>query len=456
MKNRYTRRSFLRGAGALGAAGLMSPLVPMLEGRAADGFPLRLVIFFTTTGMPGRDYSNGMWGPEGNENNFTLKPGSILEPLNSVKDRCVLLQGIDNAAANDSLNPGGHPRGIGTALTANTLQEGTLFKGGGPDRAGWPRNESIDQRIAREIGMTTPYRSIEVGNQSTGGANLQNRPCYRGADQPLDLELNPATLFDRLFGNANQDNLEQLYRQRRSVLDPVSQQLVRLEQRLTGVDREKVQAHLTALRDAEQRLYPMDGGSMVACEAPAAPTALNHLANNNFPEIGELFMDMAVRALSCDLTRVFTIMWGRGPGPTRYGAWVPGVGEESVHELSHAPNTNNAVHDQLTAIARWQAEQFANLVTSLDAVPEGDGTLLDHTIVLWASELAQSNYHRNENMPLVLAGGGCGALQTNRFLNYNSVPHNQLMVSLMHAAGIEDNQFGGEDYTPGPLPGLLA
>ncbi len=455
---RISRRRFLGGAAAATAASVLGPLVPLLPSHADDGYPLRFLVSFTRPGIAARDYSNGLWGPAGTESDFILRPRSILEPLADagVKEDCVFLQGVDNLAYRKGPFVGGHPNGNGTALTGAPLQYGTLFSGGGPDTGGWPSGPSIDQHLASRLGDATRFRSLTLGVQVTTGSNLQGRVSYAGVNMPVTPDHDPASAFSRLFGASvagGREEVDRLHADRRSVLDVVHQDLGRLERRLGAVDREKLQAHAAALREVEMRLAPVEPPGGAVCIAPGMAPRLDHLANANYPLVGDLMQDLMVQAFACDLTRFGLLQWSRGPGPLRY-TWLGH--SDNVHSMSHAPDSS-PVQDSLTEISRWQAGKFARLLTALKAVPEGDGTLLDHTVVIWCTELSRANNHRWTNMPYVIGGGAAAGIAPNRFLTYEGATNNQLWVSMCHAFGLTDQtEFGDPELAQGPLPGLVA
>ena len=184
---------------------------------------------------------------------------------------------------------------------------------------------------------------------------------------------------------------------------------------------------------------------------PAAATS----TNDDFAAIGALQIDLMVMALACDITRVASLQWSRALSATRF-SWLPSPITEGHHDLSHRGDDDASAVDKLTRINQWYASQLARLIAKLKAVPEGDGTLFDHTLILWCNELGKGNTHSRVNAPYVLAGSAGGALATGRFLTFEGdVPHNNLLLAILQLMGLPDTTFGNPDWCTGPLPGLV-
>ncbi len=436
----FSRRAFL---GTLGASGVLVPFLPMLdrELEAAPGdFPLRLLLLFSANGT-----LHERWAPTGSESDFTLGP--ILSPLEAYKDRMVVLDGLE--VSRDG--PGdGHQKGMGILWTGSRLLEGTEFAGGDGSSAGWGGGISIDQHIAGTVGTDTPYKSLEFGVQ-TQGASVWSRMCYAGGDQPLAPEDNPQAMFDRLFADYDVDasELDRLKAQRQSVIDLVKGDLDSLLVRHGSAnDKLKIEAHLASIRAIEQR----NQAEVPACEIPGAPAGIDHQANDNFPTVSQLQTDIMAMALTCGLTRVASMQWSASVSNVRHN-WV-GV-PEGHHDLSHLGDGDQSMIDKLTSINTWYAEQTRYLMDALASIPEGDGSVLDNTLIVWGNELSRGNSHGNNPVPFVLLGGAGGKIQMGRYLQYDGTRHNRLLVSLCHAMGMPEQQtFGDTDTGSGGLPGL--
>jgi uncharacterized protein DUF1552 len=207
------------------------------------------------------------------------------------------------------------------------------------------------------------------------------------------------------------------------------------------------------VRDLEARLAAnVSVGS--SCVKPAAPT-IDFKANDNFPAIGKAQMDLLVMALACDLTRVATIQWERSVGDVRF-TWLGAT--RGHHTISHDADTVTDSVEMLTKINVWYSQQLAYLLGKMASIKEGAGTMLDNTLVFWCNELSRGNVHSHPDMPFVLAGGAGGALKTGRWLVYpkaTSVPHNNLLVSIMNVMGLPDTTFGNPAFCTGPLSNLV-
>lgn len=445
-RSRLSRRGFLTGLGGLALSlplmeALPSPLRWVGAAHAGEGIPKRFVIFWTPNGtVP------DAWHPTGTETNFTLS--RILEPLAPVKKDILVIDGLDALSAYNG--PGdAHQRATGQCLTGTELQEGA-FQGASGRSAGWANGISIDQAIANHIGQETRFRSLELGVY-VSGANVNSRISYTGPAQPLPPENDPSAVFNRLFSTTPQTPTQELERiaRRRSVLDSVSQRYKALLPRVSGADRIKLEAHLASIREIEQRL---DAGTGRVCAPPGKPGVMDPKEIDNVPALGKLQMDLLVAALSCDLTRVASLMWMNSATDKTY-PWL-GV-HEAHHELAHAGDSDLHAKESLTKIYRWYAEQFAYLVAKLGSVPEGNGTLLDHTLVLWVSEHSKGNSHDRRQLPYVAAGRAGGQVRSGRLLKLNGeVPHNNLWTSCLNLFGVEAQTFGNPAYCTGPLSGL--
>jgi len=178
-------------------------------------------------------------------------------------------------------------------------------------------------------------------------------------------------------------------------------------------------------------------------------------ANDAFPAVGGIQLDLMAMALACDITRVASMQWSRSVSSTRF-TWLNVA--QGHHDLSHRPDTDPGAVSDLTKINTWYAQQLAGLIDRLKATPDGaGGTMFDGTLVLWCNELAKGNTHGRVGAPYVLAGSAGGALRTGRFLRYDGqgLPHNNLLVSILNAMGVPDTTFGKPDWCTGPLAGLL-
>jgi hypothetical protein len=440
---RLARRTVLRAAGTAIALPLLEAMLPR-RARAA-GPAKRFIAFFSANGTIPTN-----WVPKGTETAFTLSP--ILMPLEPFKQKLIILQGVDQqgGGAGD-----GHQNGMAGWLTGQPTNSGP-FKGGNGENGGWANGPSVDQRIAQEIAktVTTKLKSLELGVQSDlgGGATNWSRMCYAGPDQPLPPESNPAQTFMRVFGDltAGSGEADKLRAQRKSVLDGVMAQFTYIKSKVGADDGRKMTAHFEAVRDIETRLAATSAGA--SCAKPTLDPIANVNANDSFPAVGKLQMDLLAMALACDLTRVASLQWSRSVSPTRF-SWLTIT--RGHHDISHDGDSNTTSVDELTRINRWYAEQFAYLLGKLNAVVEPGGTLLDNSLLLWGNELAKGNAHSRNDAPYLLAGSAANYFPTGRYLAYTgNVPHNNLLVSVLNALDVPVTTFGKPEWCTGPLARL--
>lgn len=434
------RRTFLRGAaGALVALPLLAPR----QARAADEWPRRLVVFFHPNGtLP------EAWYPaEGSgERDFTL--GRIHTPLRRHQQHLIVTQGIHMRSV--ETGPGEpHQQGMGGVLTGRGLQPG-VFVGGDGSLAGWGDGISVDQVIAGRIGRDTRLPSLELGVR-VRGSEVRHRLNYAGPANPLPPNEEPHAVYNRLFsdlgtpdGERNRVRLE-----RRSVLDTVRKQFAAVRGRVSAEDRLKLDAHAELVRDIERRLDLE--AARGECAAPDAPPVLDPNDERHMAPLVRLQIDLLVAALACDQTRVATLQNSSGANNIRF----PHLESyEDDHTLSHAGPSDANAREHWIRRQTWYAEQLAYLLDGLRAVPEGDGTLLDHTVVLWCSEIAVGNTHSHDDMPFLLAGSGGGYFRTGRYLRLPGASHNDLLLTLLHAFGVEAETFGDPRFSRGPLGAL--
>lgn len=422
-----SRRQFLAG---LGATALAAPFTRLLSGsaRADDGLARRLVIFATPNGtMPSR-----LW-PTGAGADFSFGAGTALEPLQPIRDRVTILRGLDFHNATN------HEGGMAAMLT----------NGGGAGTATGGR--SLDQVVAAAIGQGTRFPSLELGVQTSawGGSN-QTRMCYAGPGQFVTPDDNPVNVYQRMFGDllGGEEEAARLRARRGSILDIVGGELGNLRSRVGAEERIKLDTHLAAIEAMEQGL-----DTTTTCTPGAAPSFPGGvLANDNFPAIGAAHLDLAVTALACGITNVVSLQWAHTVSPVVF-SWL-GIAE-GHHTLSHTDDQNIAGVDAYIAAERWFAERFVDLVQALEATPdpEGDGSLLDSTVVLWAQEMGDGRLHVCQDVPFVLAGAP-GCFTPGRYLDLGGRPHAGLLVSVANAFGLGLETFGDPEAGSGGIEEL--
>ena len=453
---RFTRRNLLRGGLAATAA------IPLLDAQRVSGTmgvpPTRLVVFMTPNGT-----RNSMFWPTGSETNFQL--GTLVTPLEPWKSKLVFPRGIrlnpslQNGALGGTLGSE-HARGTGGLLTARPLNSGTEFESFGNTTSGWGSGQSIDQYLAERLAPPTTHKSLQLGVH-VRDAEVRARISYSASNMPIPPRENPTDVFAALFGNMTGGGdmpdpaLERLRAQRQSVFDLNRAETERLKSIVGAADRIKLDAHLTAMRDVELRLTTMGPGPGTGmCVAPTMqPVDLN--VDDQYLQAGKLQMDLAAAALACDQTRILTFQWSYAESEHLF-QFLSLSGNH--HAISHDFATSGANYTAYNRIQTWYAEQLAYFLDKLDSYQEGERTLLDNTLVLWATEIGESSQHDLMLMPYVLAGSAGGKIRTGRFIDYGTTRHdnNKLLISMAHAMGAEDlTSFGDASGATGPLPSLV-
>jgi hypothetical protein len=388
--------------------------------------------------------------PPGTAPDSPLTLGRILMPLAKYTDKMLVLKGVHMTSTIGANKPGGpHMKGPGGMLTGGSLLPGSFSGAGGP--AGWADRESVDHAIRERIGGMTTFKSLEFGVRTIGQEPLR---CisYGGANMPNLPVQDPWQMFTRMFANADLTSaqLTQLTAERKSVIDFLKDDIGRLKARISTSDKVRLDAHLTGIAGLEQQL----NNAAASCKAPMLPAKMDSGALANFATIGQLQTDLMVLAHSCNLTRVSTFMWSNADS-WQYFPFA-GVNEEH-HTLSHSGDNDAAATEKLIKINVWHAQQVAYLLDKLAAAADvNGGTVLDNTLVLWGNELGIGNSHTYKDIPWVLVGGG-GYFKTGRYLQYKDQPHNNLLVSVCNAMGMDDvKTFGIPELCTGPLAGLAA
>ena len=436
-----SRRQFLVRSG--GGLALALPLVHWpSKACARESFPKRLLVFFHPNGTK---YER--WRPTGYEHNFFLSP--ILAPLERHRDNLLVIDGLELASA--GVGPGGpHQRGMATVITGTQILDGD-FVGGDGRKSGWGGGISLDQYLAQRLNPPTRFGSLELGVVVKDN-NPRSRLNYLGPNQPISPESNPVAAHQRIFGDlARPARDDRRTRMRRSALDTVFADVAALKQRVGSADRLKLERYLESFRQIERRLaYHAFPGE--ACSAGDQPPQMAPMSEDAFGDIARIQIDQMVAALACDLTRIGTLQFSSAVNRVRFT--FLGMRNQQGHALSHAGDNSTTAQEEWERMLTWYSAQLAYLLDGLASVPEGDGTLLDNTLVLCCSELGRGNTHSFDNMPFLIAGGAGGALRMGRSMSFPGEPHNNLLVSVLNAMGVDDQVFGDERFCTGPLSGL--
>lgn len=450
------RRRFIQ---SLGASTALVPFLPLLNAEGMEPtFPRRLLLFYAPDGVAAIDDGGATldWRPRGSETDFEL--ASIHAPLEPFRHRLVVPHGMRFSAGGAGQEHAYGMSGLWSGATLNGPSGDANFDGGNGLRTGWGSGITVDQFIASQTGPhapyqrpaddpepETPYRTLELGVQCAEPHSM-HRMIYRGNDQPIHPETNPRAAFDRLFMGLGSDTPPVSQVQRAS-LEFLRAQTQRLKDRVGTREHAKIEAHLEGLSALERQLTtPTEVACMVPTEAP--PEATSRFENSEtFPAEANAMMDIVTHAFACDLTRVASIQLSRGFSQIVH-SWVGAT--QGHHTVSHNDGDNRGI---LSAIDTWYAEQFAAMLAKLDAIPEGDGSMLDNTLVVWGREMATTS-HRMQPMPLLFAGGTAMGLRTGRYIDVAGEPHAKALVSICQLMGLDVNGFGDRDPDSGPLPGL--
>jgi Protein of unknown function (DUF1552) len=438
-----SRRTLLRGMGASVAL----PLLEAMRARPLFGAPsdqksppLRMAFLYVPNGvhMPS-------WTPRSLGAAFDLP--AILEPLQAVKDDLCVLSGLTLNPARALGDGGGdHARAMASFLTGRHPRK--------TDGADLRAGVSIDQAAAQRIGRATRFPSLEIGCEGgkTGGecdhgysCAYQSNLSWRSETTPVAKQVNPRLVFDRLFGSpAGREGGEDLAngdRRNKSILDFVGEEAKQLTQTLGAADRRKVDEYLTGVRELEQRI----DRARPAVDVGAAkyPRPLGIPAD--YQEHLRLLGDLLVLAFQCDLTRIITFVFANDGSNRSYR--TVGV-SDGHHDLSHHGG-DFAKQEKIQKINQFHTAQLAVILQKLKSIPEGDGTLLDHCMIVYGSGISDGNSHSHDDLPVLLAGKANGTVKTGRHLRLpKETPLTNLYVSMLDRVGVTVDGFG--DST-GPL-----
>jgi hypothetical protein len=438
--HRISRRTLLRGLGAAVALPWLEAMGPPAGAAPASQASNRLAFLYVPNGKNMPD-----WTPKAEGPGFELTP--ILESLRPVRDDVLVLTGLtaDKARPHGD-GPGDHARAMAAYLTGCQPRktDGTDIRAG----------ISADQVAAARLGDRTRLPSLELGcergavagNCDSGYSCVYSSSlAWRSATQPLPRLVDPRQVFDRLFGAALDPDRAARDRRRHSILDFVRDDASDLQSRLGAGDRRKLDEYFAAVRDVERRIEradklppaPAPGGGARPAGVPAG-----------YDEHLRLMCDLVVLAFQADVTRVCTFVFANEGSNRPYS--FAGV-REGHHDLSHHGNDVRK-RSKIREINRFHVGVLARLLTRLKAIPEGDGTLLDHCMVAYGSGNSDGNAHNHDDLPVLLAGRGCGSIRPGRHLRYpKETPLNNLWLALLERVGCQVPALG--DGT-GPLPGL--
>ncbi len=424
-KKTLPRRTVLRGLGTAMALPMLDAMVPALSGisgRAAE--PVRrLGWVYCPNGM-----AMDAWMPAAKE---SLELSTTLSPLAPYRDQTVVVSGLAQGQA-EALGDGNGEHTRATATWLNGIHPRETE--GADVRAG----KTADQIAADQLGRTTPLSSLElaidqdflVGSCDNGYSCIyMNTIAWRDETTPLPMQNNPRVVFERLFGDGGSAaDRQSEFRKDRSILDAITGDLARLQREVGAGDQARVTQYLDAVRAIERRiqLSEQKDTELPDLERPVG-------IPESYREHVELMFDLTALAYQVDMTRVFTFMLGRELNGRAY----PEIGiPDSHHGLSHH-RYDPAKLAQLAKINTYHVSLFTHFLDELANTPDGDGSLLDHSLLMYGVSLSDSNKHSHFDLPLLLVGGGAGQLKGGRHLQYpRDTPMTNLLVSQLDKAGV--------------------
>ncbi len=432
-RKHLSRRTVLRGLGVSIGLPLLEAMIPAgtaLAQTAAKPQPRMGFIYFPHGAVAAR------WKPAAVGTDFEFSP--ILKPLAAYKAHTTIVTGLRNKGGESS-----DPHGI---------MAGTWLSCVGPnDHTGADRGVSADQFAARYIGQDTPLPSLEiageggVGSCSTAaGCGYGSTTAFRTPTQPLPMENNPRKVFYQLFGQGDtaQERAE-IIRETGSILDFVMERANGLQARLGGADRAMVGDYLDSVREVERRVQKMSASS-VANANMKTPDAPLGIPEDFGEQLGIMFELMAL-SYQANITRVASFMIAKEVSMRTYNQI--GV-SDAFHPLSHHQNLPDKL-DRLSKIQTYHTEMLAkNLIARLAKMPDGDGTMLDHSIILFGSNMSNSDLHNNDPLPSVVMGKGCGKIKGGQHLHYpQDTPHANLLLTMLDRAGVPVKSLGNSTGT---------
>lgn len=437
------RRTILRGLGvslSLPWLEAMGPLNAWAESAAPNSVaPNRMAFLYVPNGKHMVD-----WTPKEAGANYELT--AILQPLAKVKPKMNILSGltVDKARPYGD-GAGGHARAMAAYLTGVHPRK--------TDGADLRCGISVDQVAASLMGDKTRLASLEVGTEEGAMAGncdsgysclYTSTMAWRSATQPLPKEVNPKTVFERMFGSGDDPERAKRDARRKSILDYVRESSHDLSNRLAPNDVRKLDEYYSAIRDIELRIERSDKLPPVKTPDYPVPTGIPA----DFAEHIRMMCDLLVLAFQADVTRVMTFVVANESSNKPYPFLnVP----DGHHDLSHHGNDPEK-HAKLREINIFHTKQLAYLLEKLDQTVEGDGTLLDHSMIVYGSGIHDGNAHNYEDLPTILAGGGCGTITSGRHIQLAAeTPLNNLWLSMLNRMEISVEKIGDSS---GTLPQL--
>jgi hypothetical protein len=425
-KKHLPRRTFLRGMGTAIALPLLDAMIPArtaLAQTAAKPTPHLGFIYFPHGAVMNQ------WTPKTDGATFELP--QILKPLAPFQKQLTVVSGLANRPA---VSPAVHAITPGTWLSC-------VHPRASQDPYGGP---TVDQIAARHIGQDTPFPSLEIATEVRGGGGSCDRDfgcsyagtiSFRTPSNPLPMENDPRKLFQRMFGQGDTpEERKRISQQYSSVLDLVSQEAADLQRSLGPQDRAMVSDYLETVREIERRVEKMDARDLSHVNIPDTPGGIPP----SFEQHINLLFDLVAVAYQANMTRVFSFMMAAEVSGLTYNQiGVP----DAFHPLSHH-NNEQAKMERLAKIQTYHTDIFSKFLAKLQKMPDGDGTMLDHSIILYGSNMSNSNLHNHDPLPTALVGGW-KSVKGGQHLRYpDQTPLANMLLTILDRAGVPEEKIG--------------
>jgi hypothetical protein len=428
-KKHLPRRTFLRGVGVTLGLPLLDSMIPAQTplSKTAAAPKSRFCGIYVPHGA-----TMDKWTPaqDGTAFQFT----ESLKPLEKLRDRINVFSNLAHPAAS----------GVGSDAGADHARSAAVFLSGAhPEKGSVHGGVTIDQVLAQHVGQDTVLPSLELGieevalNCGSGyGCAYFNTISWRTPTLPLPMENSPQVVFERLFGDGtNSEQRLTRKQQDRSILDSVTDKVARLQGKLDPSDRTRLNEYLDDIREIERRIQKATEQAASNVNIPEAPVGIPEAFEDHL----KLMYDLLTIAYRAEITRISTLMYARDTS----GATYPPSGvRDGFHAASHHSNVR-ANMDRFALINRYHVQTLGYLLEKLRATPDGDGTLLDHSVILYGSSMSNGNQHDHDPLPIVVAGGASGALEGGRHMTFPPhTPMSNLMLALLDKFGVHQESFG--------------
>jgi hypothetical protein len=439
-----SRRTLLRGAGTAIALPFLDAMLPAFAKTTPES-PVRMMYVYAPTGIMPQAWLPPTTGPD-----FEFQ--RVMKPMEKFRKDVLVLSGLSqhDVGIGGPDGPGDHARAVGTYLTGARIKKTQ----GADIQAG----VSVDQLAARSFGVKTRIPSLEVtceDNYAVGACDSYSCAyqtlSFKSATEPLPPEANPKLLFERMFGqmdfSANPAERKNQLLYRRSILDLTMQDTLSLKRDLGATDNRKLDEYLTSVREMETRLERSADDANRIPPGVEKPTGYSL----DYAEHARLMFDLITIAFQTDTTRVATLLMAREGGVRTY----PEIGvPEAHHPISHHGG-DPVLIEKLIKIQTYHMEQFAYFVEKLKGIQEGEGSLLDHSAIVYGAGLADPNRHDHDHCPTLLAGNANGKIKTGQHIAYkDGTPFSDLHVTLLDTVGVPTDKLGNSDGKLNYLTGV--